>query len=129
MRLIFLIATSFFCLAAVAFPNLKISREPSCTICAASPVGSEASITLKEEKGTIHVGVTSFSVCQATLSEPKISQLSSSATIVVTSEAISTHSGCDAVIQQEFAISGLYPRVKTIYYVQNGAVLGHIALR
>lgn len=128
MKPIAIVPTLFFCLAAAAFPNLKIIREPSCAICAAPPTGSEAGMTIKAEQGTVRVGVTSFFSCQATLSDPTISQLSSSATIVVASDAPSSHSGCDQVIQQEFAISGLYPSIRTIYYVQNGVVLGHVAL-
>lgn len=105
----------------------SISRLTSCDFCESDIGGSIAAINLKILDGTIYLGVTSFLTCGAKFSKPELIELSDSATVRVSSSAIpSTHDSCDMIAQQSLAITGLHPSVKTIYYLQDGVVLGHV---
>jgi hypothetical protein len=128
MKILALLAILLSASAAYAFDSLQISRLSSCGICKDKPNGSEAAISSQTVDRGMRIGVTSSLNCGAMLSDPTIIELSSSATIQVTSVAPApSHDSCASFMQQEFSIFGLHASTKTIYYVQDGVVLGHIS--
>jgi hypothetical protein len=105
----------------------SVARLASCDFCESYIGGKTTAINLKVLDGTIYLGVTSSLACGAKFSQPELIELGDSATVRVSSSKIpSAHDGCDMVEQQSLAIAGLHQSVKTIYYLQDGAVLGHV---
>ena len=93
----------------------------------APPLDKAALVTVRKVKRNVFVSVTAELNCAYTPGKPALREWRNAATVLV--ETVSPSgmaTSCLCQHKMEYEITGLYEGTKTIYYVQDGTVLGHV---